>query len=155
MDQQRKLKKKRNKTGLFSFFPQLEKLKSSPFFYFFCLIDKFFWWFSINIWLRNRSDISLETLFFVCRIFDSGDNESCETKVPSTTELKTKPDGWETTSKVHDGNIWDISQREEDILLQEFERRIAFSKYQVPFFYHFQCWHLSVITVMPLQNKRR
>ena len=67
----------------------------------------------------------------LCRIFDSVNNESCEMKVPSTSELKTKPDGWETTSKAQDGNIWDISQREEDILLQEFERRIAFSKYQV------------------------
>lgn len=41
------------------------------------------------------------------------------------------PDGWETISKSQDGNIWEMSQREEDILMQEFERRIAYSKFQV------------------------
>ncbi|KAH0764475.1 hypothetical protein KY285_000346 [Solanum tuberosum] len=48
-----------------------------------------------------------------------------------TSEFKNKPDGWETTSKTQDGNIWEMSQREEDILVQEFERRIAFNKFQV------------------------
>lgn len=41
------------------------------------------------------------------------------------------PDGWETISKNQEGNVWEMSQREEDILLQEFERRIAYSKFQV------------------------
>lgn len=54
-----------------------------------------------------------------------------DSKIPNMTEFKTNPDGWETTSKNQDGNIWEITQREEDILLQEFERRIAFSKFQV------------------------
>ena len=66
-----------------------------------------------------------------CRIFDSGNTDFGDSKIPSTGEIKTKPDGWETTSRGQDGNIWEISQREEDILLQEFERRIAFSKQQV------------------------
>lgn len=52
-------------------------------------------------------------------------------EISSATEFKNKPDGWETTSKSHDGNIWEMSQREEDILVQEFERRIAYSKFQV------------------------
>ncbi|TVU46808.1 hypothetical protein EJB05_06377, partial [Eragrostis curvula] len=67
-------------------------------------------------------------------IFDSGNTDFGNSKIPSTTEIKTKPDGWETTSRGQDGNIWDISQREEDILLQEFERRIAFSKQQIASF---------------------
>ncbi|KAJ8616312.1 hypothetical protein MRB53_035684 [Persea americana] len=67
-------------------------------------------------------------------IFDSGNSELNDSKVPSTSEFKTKPDGWETTSKSQDGNIWEMSQREEDILLQEFERRIAFSKFQIASF---------------------
>nr|CAB3500656.1 unnamed protein product [Digitaria exilis] len=67
-------------------------------------------------------------------IFDSGNADFDDSKIPSTTEIKTKPDGWETTSRGQDGNIWDISQREEDILLQEFERRIAFSKQQIASF---------------------
>lgn len=58
-----------------------------------------------------------------CRIFDS--------KPTDSSDLKNKPDGWETTSKAQDGNIWEMTQREEDILLQEYERRIAFSKFQV------------------------
>ncbi|KAJ3673359.1 hypothetical protein LUZ60_006733 [Juncus effusus] len=63
-------------------------------------------------------------------IFESGNEEP---KTLTTTALKTKPDGWENTSKNPDGNenIWDISQKEEDILLQEFERRIAFTKHQI------------------------
>lgn len=52
-------------------------------------------------------------------------------KIPSSTEFKNKPDGWETTAKAQDGSVWEMSQREEDILIQEFERRIAFSKFQV------------------------
>uniref|UniRef100_A0A0D9VUL0 Mucin-like protein n=1 Tax=Leersia perrieri TaxID=77586 RepID=A0A0D9VUL0_9ORYZ len=67
-------------------------------------------------------------------IFDSGNTDFGDSKIPSTTEIKTKPDGWETTSRGQDGSIWDISQREEDILLQEFERRIAFSKQQIASF---------------------
>lgn len=51
--------------------------------------------------------------------------------ITSATEFKNKPDGWEMTSKSQDGNIWEMSQREEDILVQEFERRIAYSKFQV------------------------
>ncbi|KAJ6817558.1 uncharacterized protein M6B38_410825 [Iris pallida] len=67
-------------------------------------------------------------------IFDSGNIDLNDSKTPSTLDLKTKPDGWETTLKTQDGTIWDISQREEDILLQEFERRIAFSKFQIASF---------------------
>nr|GEX00127.1 mucin-related protein [Tanacetum cinerariifolium] len=47
-------------------------------------------------------------------------------------DLKNQPGGWETTSKgEEDGNIWEISQRDKDILVQEYERRIAFNKFQV------------------------
>ncbi|XP_057948772.1 protein GAMETE CELL DEFECTIVE 1, mitochondrial isoform X2 [Malania oleifera] len=67
-------------------------------------------------------------------IFDSPNNDITNSKVPSTSEFKTKPDGWETISKSPDGNIWEMSQREEDILLQEFERRIAFCKFQIASF---------------------
>lgn len=50
-------------------------------------------------------------------------------------ELKNKPDGWETTTtKGQDASIWEMSQREEDILLQEFERRIAYNKFQIASF---------------------
>lgn len=52
---------------------------------------------------------------------------------PASSEFKNKPDGWETMAKASDGNVWEMSQREEDILLQEFERRIAYSKFQVFF----------------------
>lgn len=77
----------------------------------------------------------MELNIYKCRIFESGNNELNNSRVPSSSEFKTKPDGWETTSKAQDGNVWEMSQREEDILLQEFERRIAFSKFQVLFMY--------------------
>ncbi|XP_047331208.1 protein GAMETE CELL DEFECTIVE 1, mitochondrial [Impatiens glandulifera] len=67
-------------------------------------------------------------------IFDSNNNDLQNTKIPAFSELKNKPDGWETTSKAPDGNVWEMSQREEDILVQEFERRIAFCKYQIASF---------------------
>ncbi|KAH0724777.1 hypothetical protein KY284_000642 [Solanum tuberosum] len=65
-------------------------------------------------------------------IFDSPNDDSSNSN--TTSEFKNKPDGWETTSKTQDGNIWEMSQREEDILVQEFERRIAFNKFQIASF---------------------
>ncbi|KAK2994660.1 hypothetical protein RJ640_007841 [Escallonia rubra] len=67
-------------------------------------------------------------------IFDSANDDLNNSKVLGSSEYKNKPDGWETTAKAQDGNIWEMSQREEDILLQEFERRIAFSKFQIASF---------------------
>jgi hypothetical protein len=78
-----------------------------------------------------------------CSIFDSGNTDFGNSKIPSSTEIKTKPDGWESTSRGQDGSIWEISQREEDILLQEFERRIAFSKQQVQNIYFPHCFLLN------------
>ncbi|KAH0780951.1 hypothetical protein KY290_000549 [Solanum tuberosum] len=66
-------------------------------------------------------------------IFDSPNDDSSNSN--TTSEFKNKPDGWETTSKTQDGNIWEMSQREEDILVQEFERRIAFNKFQPLYLY--------------------
>lgn len=77
----------------------------------------------------------IERLLDSCSdIFDSPNKDINNPEVMSSSELKNKPDGWETTSKAQDGNIWEMSQREEDILLQEFERRIAFSKFQIASF---------------------
>ncbi|XP_010242428.1 PREDICTED: uncharacterized protein LOC104586781 [Nelumbo nucifera] len=77
----------------------------------------------------------IERLLDSCsEIFDLANNDVDNSKIPSTSEFKTKPDGWETTSKSQEGNIWEMSHREEDILLQEFERRIAFSKFQIASF---------------------
>lgn len=67
-------------------------------------------------------------------IFDSPNNDLVNSKIPSTSEYKHSPDGWETGSKVQDGSVWEMSQREEDILLQEFDRRIAFCKSQIASF---------------------
>ncbi|KAL7590439.1 hypothetical protein Lser_V15G35784 [Lactuca serriola] len=67
------------------------------------------------------------------RFLDSA-SEIFDSKPTDSSDLKNKPDGWETTSKAQDGNIWEMTQREEDILLQEYERRIAFSKFQIASF---------------------
>ncbi|GFZ00145.1 mucin-like protein [Actinidia rufa] len=77
---------------------------------------------------------SLFNTFNKCRIFDSANNDLNDSKIPSASEFKNKPDGWETTTKAQDGSVWEMSQREEDILLQEYERRIAFSKFQIASF---------------------
>ncbi|CAM8876657.1 unnamed protein product [Rhodiola kirilowii] len=77
----------------------------------------------------------IEKLLDSCsEIFDSPSSDLSDAKVPTTSEFKNKPDGWETTAKAQDGNVWEMSQREEDILLQEYERRIAYSKFQIASF---------------------
>ncbi|KAI3467366.1 hypothetical protein Pfo_024029 [Paulownia fortunei] len=81
----------------------------------------------------SGSDAIEKLLDSASEIFDSANNNLGDQKIPGS-ELKNKPDGWETTSKTPDGNIWDMSQREEDILVQEFERRIAFNKFQIASF---------------------
>ncbi|CAN4114008.1 unnamed protein product [Withania somnifera] len=79
----------------------------------------------------NADDI--EKLLDSCsEIFDSPNDDLSNSNM--TSEFKNKPDGWETTSKTQGGNIWEMSQREEDILVQEFERRIAFNKFQIASF---------------------
>ncbi|GAB2297786.1 hypothetical protein Dimus_031873 [Dionaea muscipula] len=67
-------------------------------------------------------------------IFDTAGNVLNNTNIPSSSEFKNTPDGWETTSKAPDGSVWDMSRREEDILLQEFDRRMAFCKFQIASF---------------------
>ncbi|GAB4846345.1 hypothetical protein Ancab_025351 [Ancistrocladus abbreviatus] len=77
----------------------------------------------------------IEKLLDSCsEIFDSSNNDTNDSKIPSSSEFKKRPDGWETTSKAQDSNVWEMSQREEDILLQEFERRMAFCKFQIASF---------------------
>ncbi|KAM0961702.1 hypothetical protein ACFX13_021367 [Malus domestica] len=77
----------------------------------------------------------IERLLDSCSdIFDSPNNDLENSKAPSASDYKNKPDGWETTSKAPEGNIWEMTQREEDILLQEFERRIAYNKFQIASF---------------------
>ncbi|CAL5188728.1 unnamed protein product [Lathyrus oleraceus] len=79
-------------------------------------------------------DDDIQRLLNSCSdIFDSGNNDLNNANV-QTSEFKNMPDGWETISKSQDGNIWEMSQREEDILMQEFERRIAYSKFQIASF---------------------
>ncbi|KNA15913.1 hypothetical protein SOVF_093870 [Spinacia oleracea] len=85
--------------------------------------------------LGGGSGDDIDRLLDSCsEIFDSASNNLNDPKVPGTSEYKNKPDGWESTSKSEDGNVWDMSQREEDILLQEFERRMAFCKFQIASF---------------------
>ncbi|KAI4381351.1 hypothetical protein MLD38_007430 [Melastoma candidum] len=67
-------------------------------------------------------------------IFDSPNDDWDNTNILSSSEFKNKPDGWETTSKTQDDSVWEMTQREEDILLQEFDRRIAYSKFQIASF---------------------
>nr|GMD90662.1 mucin-like protein [Ipomoea batatas] len=81
----------------------------------------------------NNADDIEKLLDSASEIFDSANDELNNLHI-SSSEIKNKPDGWETTSKTLEGNIWEMSQREEDLLLQEFERRIAFNKFQIASF---------------------
>ncbi|KAI0506986.1 hypothetical protein KFK09_013104 [Dendrobium nobile] len=84
---------------------------------------------------RSKDGDDIDRLLDSCaEIFDAGNIDLNDSKIPSTSEFKVKPDGWEATNKTQDGSVWDISQREEDILLQEFERRMAFNKFQIASF---------------------
>ncbi|KAL8188910.1 hypothetical protein R6Q57_029430 [Mikania cordata] len=76
----------------------------------------------------NELDKFLDT---ASQIFESDLNKS---KARDSWDMKNKPDGWETTAKDEGGNIWEMSQIEEDVLIQEYERRIAFSKFQIASF---------------------
>lgn len=85
--------------------------------------------------LADAAGGDIDRLLDSCaEIFDPGQDKLDNTTIPSTSEFKTKPDGWEATSQTPDGNIWEVTQREEGVLLQEFERRIAFSKFQIASF---------------------
>ncbi|KAJ4711310.1 Mucin-related protein [Melia azedarach] len=85
--------------------------------------------------LGGNSADDIDRLLDSCsEIFDSANDDLDNAKIPSSSEFKNKPDGWETTSKEQDGNVWEMSQREEDILLQEFDRRIAYCKFQIASF---------------------
>nr|GEZ70029.1 mucin-related protein [Tanacetum cinerariifolium] len=65
------------------------------------------------------------------RFLDTASDDLNNLKARDSQDLKNQPGGWETTSKgEEDGNIWEISQRDKDILVQEYERRIAFNKFQ-------------------------
>ncbi|PWA45247.1 mucin-related protein [Artemisia annua] len=77
----------------------------------------------------------LDRFFDTAEIFESGSSDLNNSKVRDSWDLKNKSDGWETTSKgEEDGNISEMSQSEEDILVQEYEHRIAFSKFQIASF---------------------
>lgn len=80
-------------------------------------------------------DDDIERLLDSCsEMFDSVTHDFNNTEGSGCSDFKSKPDGWETTSKAQDENVWEMSQREEDILLQEFDRRIAYCKFQIASF---------------------
>lgn len=93
-------------------------------------LEIFFLFFFLFFFVLSKHNKS-ELLCYGCRIFESVNDDLNHSKVPSSKEFRNKPDGWETLSKGHDGNVWEMTQREEDILLQEFDRRIAYNKFQV------------------------
>nr|GFA84054.1 mucin-related protein [Tanacetum cinerariifolium] len=70
---------------------------------------------------------------------DMADNWEQRRKKSGTSKSKREQeeeslmDGKTTSKGEEDGNIWEMYRKEEDILVQEYERRIAFSKFQVFF----------------------
>ena len=54
------------------------------------------------------SQLSLFNTFNKCRIFGSSNNDLNNSKIPSTSEFKNKPDAWETMTKAQDGSVWEM-----------------------------------------------
>ncbi|KAH9317886.1 hypothetical protein KI387_019655, partial [Taxus chinensis] len=76
--------------------------------------------------LGNTADDDIDQLLDNCsQFFDYADHNT----KPDDSNFKSFPEGWEGVVK--DEKPWEISQKEEDILLQEFERRMAFNKIQI------------------------
>ncbi|XVE91465.1 hypothetical protein REPUB_Repub01dG0012100 [Reevesia pubescens] len=94
-----------------------------------------------GLWMKEIDKLGdsaddIDKLLDSCsEIFDTANADLENSKFPSSSELQNKPDGWKTTSKAPDGNVWEMSQREEDILLQEFDCRIAYCKFQIASFF--------------------
>eukprot|EP01018_Ginkgo_biloba_P005887 Gb_11832 [translate_table: standard] len=79
--------------------------------------------------LGTPLDDDIEQLLDNCSEFF--DYEDREAKLPHDPNFKVMPEGWEGLAKDKEEKPWEISQKEEDILLQEFERRMAFNKIQI------------------------
>lgn len=77
----------------------------------------------------NPANDDIDQLLDKCsQFFDYADHDL---RLPDDPNFKVMPEGWEAVAKDKDGRPWEISQKEEDILLQEFERRMAFNKIQI------------------------
>lgn len=77
----------------------------------------------------NPVNDDIDQLLDKCsEFFDYADHDP---RLPDDPIYKVTPEGWEAVAKDKDGRPWEISQKEEDILLQEFERRMAFNKIQI------------------------
>lgn len=77
----------------------------------------------------NPPNDDIDQLLDKCsQFFDYADHDL---RIPDDPNFKVMPEGWEAVAKDKDGRPWEISQKEEDILLQEFERRMAFNKIQI------------------------
>ncbi|KAF6148216.1 hypothetical protein GIB67_011991 [Kingdonia uniflora] len=77
-------------------------------------------------------DDSIERLLDTCpEFFDSHDREFHVASLPYKPDFKVMPEGWDGTTKDPDEVHYEISVREDEMLYQDFVRRMTFNKKQM------------------------
>ncbi|KAF6175745.1 hypothetical protein GIB67_038956 [Kingdonia uniflora] len=80
---------------------------------------------------RGPLDDSIERLLDTCpEFFDSHDREFHVASLPYKPDFKVMPEGWDGTTKDPDEVHYEISVREDEMLYQDFVRRMTFNKKQ-------------------------
>lgn len=77
-------------------------------------------------------DDAVEQLLDTCpELFKSADREFHVAELPLRPDFKVMPEDWDGTAKDPDEKLWEISQREDEMLYQEFVQRMNFNKEQI------------------------
>ena len=66
-----------------------------------------------------------------CRFFNSHDREFHIASLPYKPDFKVMPEGWDGTPRDPDEVHYEISQKEDEMLYQEFVQRMNFNKMKV------------------------
>lgn len=82
--------------------------------------------------LGRPLDDAVEQLLDTCpELFKSVDREFHVAELPLRPDFKVMPEDWDGTAKDPDEKLWEISQREDEMLYQEFVQRMNFNKAQI------------------------
>lgn len=77
-------------------------------------------------------DDAVEQLLDTCpELFKCADREFHVAELPLRPDFKVMPEDWDGTAKDPDEKLWEISQREDEMLYQEFVQRMNFNKAQI------------------------
>lgn len=77
-------------------------------------------------------DDAVEQLLDTCpELFKSVDREFHVAELPLRPDFKVMPEDWDGTAKDPDEKLWEISQKEDEMLYREFVQRMNFNKEQI------------------------